>query len=177
MLLILTILIILTSLSACGGVDNMFGRIGRLNREIMSERKKADKTLNLVLESCKRRDKNLLKTAFSTKALNELIDLDDSIENLFNVFEFAYVVNYDEWADPHTSTENEFGIRTVEANMQYEIQTNSKIYYLYIREYFEDMKNPDNVGIETIVVMPLELSDEKFGKTDDWAMPGIYVFP
>ena len=126
-----------------------------------------------IVDAINAKDREAVKAAFSSSALDETGDIDGGIDYLFALIPdeiLDYAVN--------THGENEsikHGHRTVVANANYTISTEFGKYVFYLMEYTIDTDMPENIGIYALRACKEEDKEQYFTYWEDMQIAGIYV--
>lgn len=152
-----------------GEVINRF-----LDKFIETDEEKENKKMECLLDALKNGDREALKSVFSTKALAESENFDDSMEYLFSFFQG----NVDSWQKdnkgPITDIAKNREGRMVEIKSWYVVNTDSQKYLFFLLDYPIDTYDPDNVGLYSLRVIKAEDEETEFGNWQDMKTPGIY---
>ena len=165
-MLLLTVIVLLFS-SFTLGCGNMF------NRYIEDDDKKAEETLQRVLDAIENKDKDTLKTVFSKKSLNETADMDSNIDNIFDFFQ-GQAGLLDE-GTLGTDESFEYGLKLKRYVYRAVVIINQERYFFFLLEYPVDKEEPDNVGLYTLFITKEE-NREYFGYWQDHVYPGIVLW-
>ena len=106
---------------------------------------KADARMDQVIGAIKSKDREALKSLFSSKALDEAIDIDDGIDYLFYIIKGTVK----SWKRNSSSGSEDIrdGKTTKMIRSHYNVITDEDEYYFFIVEYTKDDSNPDNIGV------------------------------
>ena len=120
-----------------------------------------------VLDLIESKDKEGLKTLFSSQALIEVNDIDQQIDDLFEYFDSGFI----SWAYVSKNIHESIlqGERTYKYGARFNVQTETQQYRIVLAECYYDNTNKNNVGIELIAVRK---ESEDFPELDFW---GIYI--
>ena len=134
---------------------------------------RANTGIQKIIDALNAKDREAVKAAFSSSALDETGDIEDGIDYLFALIPdeiLDYAVN--------THGENEsikHGHRTVVANANYTISTEFGKYVFYLMEYTIDTDMPENIGIYALRACKKEDKEQYFTYWEDMQIAGIYV--
>ena len=181
-LLMIEAIFLLTSCSFKGETILRFFQNFRIsdNPLLGNDKLEADAQLEEIINACKNQDRNALKNLFSQKVLDEMPDIDNSIAELFEIFQCDDSLSYYGWAGPNADTGKNFdGTSRLWKRLRstYDIQTSSQKYRIAIESVVIDTAYPDNVGIHSIYIMQTEASDLQYPYWGDgkWT-PGINIY-
>lgn len=146
--LILILSILLLSSCSIGG-----SRVQMLNLD--SDDTKANARLEQVIEAIKSKDKDALKSVFSKKALDEAVDFDSRMNDLFDFFQ-GEVNSWEKSSGPKVFKSNDHGHIKKEVSSYYYLNTNKQKYFFLLRDYPVDTDYPDNVGLYMLLVVKSE---------------------
>jgi hypothetical protein len=138
-----------------------------------NDHQKAEKTLKEILDAIEKKDKEAFKAIFSKNALHLAENTNESLEELFALID-EEVISWDDRGALQTEEENNYDGRWKYFYLLCDVKTKNNTYFVFLHEYVEDTRNPDNIGLQTFVIMLSEKEDEKFGYYTDWT-PGIHV--
>jgi len=125
---------------------------------------KADERMGQVVDAIKAHDKEVLKSMFSEKALNEADDLDSSLEHLFE-FIRGDIISWEDSGGSGASGEIEAGRVTLkEVDTYYYVITDKQKYFFYIKDCHIDYEHPENVGFSLILVVRAEEEEKIYAK-------------
>ena len=186
---LLVSVLLLLSLTSCNEGDNSVGRdeiIGEIIGGIVTkighivgykyDHEIMDDSCNRLIDAICNRDSSALKALFSKKALMEADDFDETVSELFDLFQ-GEVVSY--WRDgPSTFGEYEDGKGKKELQSDFKIETTEAKYHIAINQIRRNDWNPDEIGIYTIWVVK---TPEFREYASEWALedgvwlPGIEI--
>lgn len=146
-------------------------RIEMLNNS--SEDKKADARMEQVIEVTKNQDKESLKNLFSTKALDEAVNIDAGIDYLMNLMEGEIISWERDTLSSHESIE--YGKKSEFIRSWYTVTTNVGVYDFFFLDYTVDTINPDNAGLYALRAVKAEDREKHFTYAQDMAIAGIYI--
>jgi hypothetical protein len=146
----LVIIFIMLFLSSCsiGG-----SRIGMLNRD--NTEKNAKAKLEKIIETINNKDKKTLKEMFSKRAINDSVDFDSNMVDLFGFFQGS-VESIEKPSGPKVYESNDYGHKKKEVSSYYYVNTDKQRYFFLIRDYPIDTDSPDNVGIYLLLIVRAE---------------------
>lgn len=146
----LMLIIVVLFLSSCslGG-----SRTALLDMDDSDEIAKA--RLEEVINALELRDKDALKNMFSKQALNESVDFDSSVNDLFDLFQ-GEVNSCEKPSGPTVFESNDHGHETKQINSYYYVTTDKQKYFFLMDDYPVDTDHPDNVGLYLLLVVKAE---------------------
>ena len=168
------LIVSLAALCGCGSASSTTHPIinSRL-KELNNHASKESVGIQKIIDALNAKDREAVKAAFSSSALDETGDIDGGIDYLFALIPdeiLDYAVN--------THGENEsikHGHRTVVANANYTISTEFGKYVFYLMEYTIDTDMPENIGIYALRACKEEDKEQYFTYWEDMQIAGIYV--
>jgi len=134
--------------------------------------KKADIQVERIFTAIQDKDKKTLKSLFSKKALDEVVDIDKNIDYLFELLQG----DVDTWErETWSSSESiDHGKKSVMIRFSFELKTNQDIYVFYVIDYHTDDINPDNQGLYMLEL--IKFTDDKDLQSWQKRMrAGIYI--
>ena len=165
---IVFILIVTTSISliSCELGENM---------KIMdNDHRKAQETIENVLESIQNKDADMLKALFSKTTLNQLQSYDESIEELFGYFNGS-VESYDDGIGPFVETTKENGVIFQIMESSFRVKTDL-CEYRFAMQYVTQ-GNTGDIGVVSLYVIKT-MDDENLDYIywgDGKFLPGIHI--
>lgn len=140
---------------------------------VSSEDKIADSQLQKILSSIKDKDRDVIKSSFSKKAMNESDNFDKGIDYLFKIFQGKLKSwKRDKWSSGE-SIEN--GKKSLMIRSWYTVYTDKDKYLFFIIDFSEDTINPDNKGLYTLRVIKAKDKKTQFTYWQDMQIAGIYL--
>lgn len=112
---------------------------------IVSEPQKADERMEQIISALKDKDKEALKSLFSTTAIEESDDLDSEIKALFDLLQ-GNIISWerDGWASDESI---ESGKKSLMIRFAINVSTDKDVYRFFVIDYNVDTMNPDNQGV------------------------------
>ena len=156
----------------CGCVNTVHPMLNSRLKELDRQESRENVGIQKIIDALNAKDREAVKAAFSSSALEETGDIEDGIDYLFALIPdeiLDYAVN--------THGENEsikHGHRTVVANANYTISTELGKYVFYLMEYTIDTDTPENIGIYALRACK-EDKEQFFTYWEDMQIAGIYV--
>ena len=117
---------------------------------LAKEENEENKVLDDILEAVESGENENLKNLFSKKTTDEVPDLDEQIDALFEFFKGEVKSTKDFCGQSSEDKECRF------SKKWYIVETTETTYYIYYIKYFKDVENPDNVGVSTIRVVDIK---------------------
>ena len=136
--------------------------------------KKIDKVFQNILLTINAKENETLKTLFSQNVLEGSKTINEDIDYLFTFFNGA--VKSWKRISTNTNTNSNYGHVIKGMNVTFEAETEKQKYLVYIYYYFEDTKNPKNVGIYTLRIIKEEDKETQWTYWQDMKIPGIYRY-
>ena len=137
----------------------------------MSDEKRADIRMEQIISAIKEKDRELLKSLFSKKALDEANDFENDVDYLFGFLQGTI----DTWErDGLAGSESiDHGKKTLMIRYAINVNTDKKVYRLFVIDYNIDTKNPDNEGV---YMLEVRLADSlNTGSWQERMRPGLYI--
>lgn len=158
--LLISLILLLTACTSGG--SHMWGFFDN-DREVSNER------FEQILEAIKNKDKTALKKMFSKKAITDADEFDQTMIDLFDLFQ-GEVISWDDWG----GTGSEYGMNDDGTNRSwkfiqstYDVQTSQQKYRFAIKEFTKDTADPDNIGIYSLYIIKEEDSNLEFAYGGD----------
>lgn len=139
-LLVLAVLI-LCSFSSCS-------LVGRTNDDSGT----IDGWFEQIVNALKERDESSLKKVFSQRAVIDAVDMDASIQVLFDFIEGEVVSFRDRGSSQGSASKDRAGNAWKRIQSNYIIETDVKTYRLAIQGYSIDTADPDNIGVYSLYI-------------------------
>jgi len=157
--ILLTLLVLIGSLLHISCDENG----GRLN-SLTSTVEKIDARMEEIILAIKNKDKEALKSLFSTKALDEASAFDSELDSLFDFIQ-GNIESWerDNWA---TDEDRDYGKKTLMIRFPFTITTDEDVYELFVIDYNTDTINPNNQGIYMLEVSKLSYEGTYLGWQD-----------
>lgn len=138
-----------------------------------NEKEESNNTFEEVLNSISEEDKEALKDVFSDYVLEDVDNMDEDIDYLFELLR-GNVINWEIRTGPQVSETNDHGKKTKELKTWYEVETDENNFVVFILEYTVDTEQPENIGIYSLRVVKKEDEDAHMTYWQDMMIPGIY---
>ena len=123
-------------------------------------KKQIDKNAAIIVKAFDTKDKDLLKSVFHKKVLENESELDEQIEQAFNIYQ-GNAISYSNYDDASVETEN--GKIHYTAYPQLKVTTDKDVYFIEFAFNIRDDEDPQNEGIYVIKVLPKSIYDD-YGK-------------
>ncbi|MBQ9519279.1 MAG: DUF5104 domain-containing protein [Firmicutes bacterium] len=123
-------------------------------------KKQIDKNAATIVKAFDTKDKDLLKSVFHKKVLENESELDEQIERAFNIYKGSSI-SYSDYDDASVETEN--GKIHYTAYPQLKVTTDKDVYFIEFAFNIRDDETPQNEGIYVIKVLPKSIYDD-YGK-------------
>ncbi len=166
LIILFVVILVLTTSCSIGG-----DRAKMLNES--NEKEEANNTLEEVLNSISEEDKEALKGVFSDQVLENVDNIDEDIEYLFELLR-GNVINWEMRTGPQVSETNDHGKKTKELKTWYDVEIDENNFVIFILEYTVDTEQPENLGIYSLRVVKKEDEDAHMTYWQDMMIPGIY---
>jgi hypothetical protein len=150
--------IIISSILLLGMLFLCSCSLGGIRTKILNkddDETKANERLEQVIEAIKNKDKDVLKSLFSQKALSEVDDFDSSVNDLLDFFQ-GDVESWKKSSGPTVFESNDHGHVKKEVSTYYYVNTDKQKYFFLLRDYPVDTDQPDNVGLYLLLVVKSE---------------------
>lgn len=134
----------------------------------------ADARMEQLFTAIKEQDKNMLKEAFSQKALAETEDIDVGIDGLLS-FVQGEVVSWSRDESPVVLDAVEYGEKTKQLTTWYTLETDEQTYLIFLVDYPIDTIEPENEGLYSLVIIKAEEENRLTGYWEYCAVPGINI--
>jgi len=168
------------SLSGCSMVRNIQAsllpalRELQLNATMPSEEQATDEMAQQIVAALDARDKEVLRSLFSEKALSEADDMDEGLDYIMETYKGTsktYESGGSQIQDHYGSpgrTKTIFGF--------YNIETNYKSYMLYFEYQLIDASSPDAIGLTFVKLVDFDMWDRDEANRDSssYGKVGIY---
>lgn len=144
----------------------------RLN-ELNKQESRNATGIQKIIDALNAKDREAMKAAFSSSALDEAQDMEDGIDYLF-----ALIPEEIQGYTVGTHGEDEslkHGHRTVVENANYTVSTELGEYVFFLMEYTIDTDVPENIGIYALRACREEYKEQYFTYWEDMQIAGIYV--
>ena len=144
----------------------------RLN-ELNKQESRNAAGIQKIIDALNAKDREAMKAAFSSSALDEAKDMADGIDYLF-----ALIPEEIQGCKRDTYVEDSrvrYGHEVIEMKEWYTISTQNGTYAFFILEYTVDNKQSENVGIYALRACKEEDKDTHFTYWQDMQIAGIYV--
>ncbi|MCL2164857.1 MAG: DUF5104 domain-containing protein [Oscillospiraceae bacterium] len=145
------------------------------NREggvLVSEDKKADARMEQIVLAINNKDKEALKSLFSSRALDETNDIDVGIDSLFELLQGD--INTWERVGWSSSESIEYGKSSLMIRFAFDARTDKDVYQFFVIDYDKDNINPDNQGVYMLELI-MFTDEEDLGSWQDRMRAGIYI--
>ena len=137
----------------------------------MSDDKRADALIKQIISAIKDKDKEVLKSLFSKKALDESNDFENDVDCLFEIIQGEV----ESWKRDGLSSSEQIdsGKRSLMIRFAFDIKTDIDLYSCYLIDYTTDTINPDNQGV---YMLEVKLADStNTGSWQERMRAGIYL--
>jgi len=170
--LICMIIILSLLLASC----SLGGNNSRRNFLMTDDRAIANKQFEDLIDAAKMQDADALKALFSQNVLNEVENIEESIQKLFDYFE-GEMVSYNDWAGPGVTAKNDADGYWKQYYSTYDLETTQDKYRLAMEIIPVDTADADNVGIRSLYIIRFEDdTDQNCAYRGDGAYtPGINI--
>jgi len=145
-------------------------RMEMLNKD--ADDKKADERLKQIIDAINSEDKESLKSMFSKQALDEVEDLDQNMDYLFDIF-YGQVKSM-ESDGILVSESNDYGNDIKEVKSFYSVETDKQKYLFFILECTVNTEQPDSIGIYSLRVIKAEDEETQYDSWQKMKIAGIY---
>ena len=115
----------------------------------------ANKQFEDLIDAAKMQDADALKALFSQNVLNEVENIEESIQKLFDYFQ-GELVSYNNWGGPGVKAEMEYGDYQEVYDATYDFETAQDKYRLWMEIITVDTTDADNVGIRSLYIIRFE---------------------
>ena len=148
----------------------------RRNFLMTDDRAIANKQFEDLIDAAKMQDADALKALFSQNVLNEVENIEESIQKLFDYFE-GEMVSYNDWAGPGVTAKNDADGYWKQYYSTYDLETTQDKYRLAMEIITVDTADADNVGIRSLYIIRFEDdTDQNCAYRGDGAYtPGINI--
>lgn len=142
---------------------------------LVPDDKQALHTFEQIVSAIEAQDKTALKNLFSQNAQKEAEGLDESIDAFFSLFE-GEEISFEQGVGTGVSKKVDDGKMSKTIRSEYDVKTNTQLFYAEVKEYPVDTFDPDNVGIECIYIIHAEKWNRsyRYGYGDN-GVPGIHI--
>ena len=125
-----------------------------------------------IIEAVKNEDRDALRSVFSQKALDDTEDFDGGTDSFFDFIQG----NIMSWESDFVSGNEsiQYGKRTRINRFNISIKTDIDDYVLYVIDYFVDTIDPDNEGVNMLLVRTSEYT-ENLGMWQQSMISGILI--
>ena len=154
---ILSLLLTIVLLNSCGTGG---GRMILFN----DYDKQADARFEQVVETIKKNDKEALIELFSTKALDETIELDENLDSLFKFIQ-GEIISWEKPNGPAVFESSNYGHTTKKVSSFYYVNTEKQNYYFLLEDFPVDTDNPNNVGLYLLLVVKAENEEKIYDRS------------
>ena len=136
---------------------------------IISNKPKADKRFEQMLEVLENDDKDALKTMFSKKAVNRAYDFDGGIDYVFDFFQG----DVESWESSGLGFESTADYSIFRS--KYTVITNNGTYLFFTLDYSENILNLNKDSLYTLCVIKETDNNKQFEEDwEDMKIAGIY---
>ena len=165
---IMSILLCMMICSMFSSCTNLQGnRINKLREISLRDESIAEQTLEEILTGLEKKEKAEFKKMFSENALNEIADMDQRIDFLFNYYK-GVRSSYTEAAFGRTSMSSEDILKIMQ---EYDVKTSEGEYILRFEVTAKDT-DPEKVGINMIQICTENDKETMIGGVD---AVGLYI--
>lgn len=135
--------------------------------------KEADSRMELIIEAINQKDKEILKSIFSSQALGDAEDFEQSVKFLFDFFKGENVTFKRQKQRVSEKINN--GDTIKEVKTWYYVNTEAENYLVFLFDYTKYSAEPENKGLYAMRIIKAADKDKYFQSSQKMKIPGIYI--